>query len=170
MSARRREPRTGEAEFRVRPGARHRPAAAPRQFRRRGRDPPSCGPGHVGVAALLAAAAPHERCRYTGRDIVKIAHLVGWYFPDSVGGTEVYVEGLCRRLREAGHEVIIAAPDAGHGPARRYEYDGVPVFRYPIADQPTRDEAYHRVAMAGSAHLFRWLADERPDILHVHSI
>ena len=26
--------------------------------------------------------------------------------PDSVGGTEVYVEGLCRRLRAAGHEVL----------------------------------------------------------------
>ena len=42
---------------------------------------------------------------------MKIVHLLGWYFPDSVGGTEVYVEGLCRRLRAAGHEVLIAAPD-----------------------------------------------------------
>src|SRR3954462_14193044 len=157
MSARRREPRTGEAEFRVRPGARHRPAAAPRQFRRRGRDPPSCGPGHVGVAALLAAAAPHERCRYTGRDIVKIAHLVGWYFPDSVGGTEVYVEGLCRRLQAAGHQVSIAAPDPRRAGPARYVHHGVPVFRYPISSQPTRDESYHRVAMRGTEHLFRWL-------------
>ena len=38
---------------------------------------------------------------------MKIAHLVGWYFPDSVGGTEVYVEGLCRWLRAAGHVVLI---------------------------------------------------------------
>jgi len=46
----------------------------------------------------------------------------------------------------------------------------VPVFRYPISSQPTRDEAYHRVASRGAEHLFRWLAGERPDILHVHSI
>jgi glycosyltransferase involved in cell wall biosynthesis len=101
---------------------------------------------------------------------MKIVHLLGWYFPDSVGGTEVYVEGLCRRLQEAGHDVMIAAPDPRRTSPAEYEYHGVPVFRYPITDQPTRDEAYHRVAMAGAAHLFRWLAVERPDILHVHSI
>lgn len=101
---------------------------------------------------------------------MKIVHLLGWYFPDSVGGTEVYVDGLCRRLKEAGHEVRIAAPDARRSAPEQYEHHGVPVFRYPITDQPTRDEAYHRVAMRGTGHLFRWLAEERPDILHVHSI
>ena len=101
---------------------------------------------------------------------MKIVHLLGWYFPDSVGGTEVYVEGLCRRLMDAGHEVLIAAPDPRRTAPEQYEYHGVPVFRYPITGHPTRDEAYHRVAMPGSEHLFRWLADERPDILHVHSI
>jgi len=40
---------------------------------------------------------------------VKIVHLLGWYFPDSVGGTEVYVEGLCRRLQDAGHDVQIGS-------------------------------------------------------------
>jgi glycosyltransferase involved in cell wall biosynthesis len=101
---------------------------------------------------------------------LKIVHLLGWYFPDSVGGTEVYVEGLCRRLQDAGHEVLIAAPDPRRTAPKQYEYHGVPVFRYPITDQPTRDQAYHRVAMPGVRHLFQWLANERPDILHVHSI
>ena len=101
---------------------------------------------------------------------MKIVHLLGWYFPDSVGGTEVYVEGLCRRLQDAGHEVLIAAPDPRRTEPEQYEYHGVPVFRYPISDHPTRDEAYHRVPMPGAAHLGRWLAGERPDILHVHSV
>jgi glycosyltransferase involved in cell wall biosynthesis len=101
---------------------------------------------------------------------MKIVHLLGWYFPDSVGGTEVYVEGLCRRLRAAGHEVLIAAPDPRRTAPDAYEHDGVSVFRYPISGDPTRDESYHRVAMKGSAHLFRWLAEQRPDILHVHSV
>jgi glycosyltransferase involved in cell wall biosynthesis len=100
---------------------------------------------------------------------VKIAHLLGWYFPDSVGGTEVYVEGLCRRLRAAGHEVLIAAPDSRHAAPERYEHDHVPVFRYAIAEHATRDEATHRTAVRGAERLYRWLAEERPDILHVHS-
>ena len=100
---------------------------------------------------------------------MKIAHLLGWYFPDSVGGTEVYVEGLCRRLRAAGHHVLIAAPDAHAAAPERYEHDGVAVFRYAISADPTRAEATQRTPVRGSERLHRWLADERPDILHVHS-
>jgi len=101
---------------------------------------------------------------------MRIAHLLGWYFPDSVGGTEVYVEGLSRRLVDAGHHVLIAAPDATRTAPHGYDYGGVRVFRYPVTDRPTRDESYHRVAMRGSEQLMAWLAAERPDILHVHSI
>jgi glycosyltransferase involved in cell wall biosynthesis len=100
---------------------------------------------------------------------VKIVHLLGWYFPDSVGGTEVYVEALCRRLRASGHEVLVAAPDSHNVAKEHYEYDGVPVFRYGIPDTPTRDEAYHRVTVRGGEKLYRWLAEQRADVLHVHS-
>ena len=105
----------------------------------------------------------------TGFARLKIVHLLGWYFPDSVGGTEIYVEALCRRLRKAGHDVLVAAPDAHHAAPERYEHDHVPVFRYAIARTPTRDEAQHRVAVRGAERLHQFLADERPHILHVHS-
>jgi glycosyltransferase involved in cell wall biosynthesis len=101
---------------------------------------------------------------------MKIVHLLGWYFPDSVGGTEVYVEALCRRLRRAGHDVLIAAPDVHRSRPERYEHDGVAVFRYPIPSAPTRDEALHRTAVRGAERLHRFLADERPDVLHLHSV
>jgi glycosyltransferase involved in cell wall biosynthesis len=100
---------------------------------------------------------------------VKIAHLVGWYFPDSVGGTEVYVEGLCRRLRAAGHDVLVAAPDARHVVPARYVHDHVPVFRYQIPAETTRDEARHRIPIRGAEQLYRFLDEERPDVLHLHS-
>jgi glycosyltransferase involved in cell wall biosynthesis len=101
---------------------------------------------------------------------VKIAHLLGWYFPDSVGGTEVYVEGLCRRLSAAGHVMRIAAPDSRGVATEHYEHEGVPVFRYAIPDDVTRDEAYHRVPVRGAERFYEWLERERPDILHIHSI
>jgi glycosyltransferase involved in cell wall biosynthesis len=100
---------------------------------------------------------------------VKIAHLVGWYFPDSVGGTEIYVEGLCRRLRDAGHDVLVAAPDAHHVVPARYLHDRVPVFRYQIPAEATRDEARHRIPIRGAEQLYRFLDEERPDVLHLHS-
>src|SRR5262249_53357602 len=82
---------------------------------------------------------------------------------------EVYVEGLCRRLRAAGHDVLVAAPIIGEERANEYRHDGVRVFRYAIPAEPTRDEAYGRVPVRGSGRLYAWLAAERPDLLHVHS-
>lgn len=101
---------------------------------------------------------------------MKIVHLLGWYFPDSVGGTEVYVEGLCRRLSAAGHVMRIAAPDSRGVAPEHYEHDGIPVFRYTIPAEVTRDEAYHRVPVRGAERLYAWLERERPDVLHIHSI
>ena len=67
---------------------------------------------------------------------MKIVQAVGWYFPDSLGGTEVYVAGLCRRLRDAGQDVLVAAPDPAAAVERSYEHDGIPVYRYPIFNEP----------------------------------
>ncbi|HET7875188.1 MAG TPA: glycosyltransferase [Methylomirabilota bacterium] len=100
---------------------------------------------------------------------MRIVQAVGWYFPDSLGGTEVYVAGLCRRLRAAGQEVLVAAPDPTHADERMYEHDGVPVYRYPIPASPTREEAQGLSAVRGSERFHRWLADRRPDVVHAHT-
>jgi glycosyltransferase involved in cell wall biosynthesis len=101
---------------------------------------------------------------------MKIVHLLGWYFPDSVGGTEIYVQTLCRHLRAAGHDVLVAAPIGGdNARAGAYSHDGVTVFRFPVPAATTRDEALGRVPARGSADLHAWLAAERPDLIHVHS-
>ena len=100
---------------------------------------------------------------------MKIVQAVGWYHPDSLGGTEVYVAGLCRRLRESGQEVLVAAPDPGGVAERRYEHDGVPVYRYPIPSAPTREECQGETPVRGAARFHRWLAQERPDVVHAHT-
>jgi glycosyltransferase involved in cell wall biosynthesis len=100
---------------------------------------------------------------------MKIVQAVGWYFPESLGGTEVYVEGLCRRLRDAGQEVLVAAPDPAHAVERTYEHEGVPVYRYPIPSAPTRDEVQGTVPTRGAERFHRWLAAQRADIVHAHT-
>ena len=100
---------------------------------------------------------------------MKIVQAVGWYFPESLGGTEVYVAGLCRRLRAAGQDVFVAAPDAAHDAERTYEHDGVPVYRYPIPARPTRDEAQGIVPVRGAERFHRWLEALRPDVVHAHT-
>ena len=100
---------------------------------------------------------------------MKIVHLLGWYFPDSVGALR-YVEGLCRRLKDAGHEVLIAAPmrigrcQSVYGATACRSFD----TQSPTTRRATRPITAWRCGRA--EHLSGWLADERPDILHVHSI
>ncbi len=98
-----------------------------------------------------------------------IVQALGWYYPDSLGGTEAYVAGLCRRLRTAGHTVWVAAPDPRHDRERTYTHDGIPVYRYPIPAAPTRDEVQGAVAVRGTEYFRAWLARTSPDIVHLHT-
>jgi len=100
---------------------------------------------------------------------MKVVQAVGWYHPDSVGGTEVYVAALARELRAGGHDVLIAAPEPGLTAPRTYAYDGCEVFRYPIPAAPSRDEAQGDVPVRGAEHFHRWLASTRADVVHMHT-
>ena len=100
---------------------------------------------------------------------MKIVQAAGWYYPDSLGGTEVYVEALADHMRASGHEVLIAAPQAGISVPRTYEHKGCPVFRYPIPLAPSRAEAQGDVPVRGVEHFHRWLADVRADAVHMHT-
>lgn len=100
---------------------------------------------------------------------MRVVQAAGWYLPDSIGGTELYVAALASRLRRAGHDVAVTAPDVGAAHAREYEHEGVPVYRYPIPADVTRDEARGRVAVRGASALHQWLAARRPDVVHAHT-
>jgi glycosyltransferase involved in cell wall biosynthesis len=99
---------------------------------------------------------------------MKIVHTLGWYFPESSGGTEVYVSGLARGLTSSGVEVIVAAPRDGDT-GSSYQYDGIPIFRYPVSPTPSRDEAAGLSAPASLDHFRRWLEKQAPDVYHQHS-
>lgn len=100
---------------------------------------------------------------------MRIVQLCGWYFPESLGGTETYVALLSEQLRAAGHDVLVAAPDPGARDPQVYEHAGIPVFRYPTIDAPTRAEARHDHPVRGAGWLHDWLARVRPDVVHVHT-
>jgi glycosyltransferase involved in cell wall biosynthesis len=100
---------------------------------------------------------------------MRIVQALGWYFPDSLGGTEVYVAALASRLRARGHHVQVAAPEPGLDAARAYEHDHVPVYRYPISVHPSRAEARAQRTVRGAEQFHRWLSQEHPDVVHVHT-
>jgi glycosyltransferase involved in cell wall biosynthesis len=84
---------------------------------------------------------------------LRVVHCVGFYFPDPVGGTEVYVRDLAAALRQHRVECSIAASTTG--PGREYAWEGIPVFRYPADSSPEQFQ-----------QLVRRLA---PDVFHLHS-
>ena len=100
---------------------------------------------------------------------MRIVQAAGWYLPTSNGGTEIYVSELAKRLRAAGHEVLIAAPEAMGQPERTYDLDGFKVYRYPIPPRVTRDEAQGRVVVRGAELFHEWLRRAAPDVVHVHT-
>jgi glycosyltransferase involved in cell wall biosynthesis len=99
---------------------------------------------------------------------MKIVQALGWYFPESVGGTETYVAALSNRLRALGHVVAVTAPEPA-GTARRYQHDGSAVFRYPIPAAPTRAECQGDAPVRGAEALHGFLLNEAPDVFHCHS-
>jgi glycosyltransferase involved in cell wall biosynthesis len=101
---------------------------------------------------------------------LRVLQALGWYYPENVGGTEKYVATLSRLLKDAGNEVVIAAPLAGALEPRVYIHEGLTVFRYPIPSAPSRDEAQSRVPARGSEQFREWLMELKPDIAHFHSI
>lgn len=101
---------------------------------------------------------------------MKILHASGWYFPESLGGTEVYVHALAERQEANGHDVEIATLKPGASSAELGNHGGIRVLRYPTPLEPTRAEAQGRVASRGSEHLQAYLAKTRPDVFHVHTL
>ena len=100
---------------------------------------------------------------------MNVLHAIGWYFPESLGGTEVYVASLAARLNAAGHTCGVVAPLAGADSPYSYVHEGVRVFRYPIPSQLTRAEAQGRERVRGAEEFDSIVRSARPDIVHFHT-
>jgi glycosyltransferase involved in cell wall biosynthesis len=100
---------------------------------------------------------------------MNVVHAVEWFFPDTLGGTEVYVAALAARLAAAGHATSIIAPRVGGRQVQEYIHDGIRVFRYPIPATLTRAEAQGRIRARGAGEFDRIVGHLRPDIVHFHT-
>jgi glycosyltransferase involved in cell wall biosynthesis len=96
----------------------------------------------------------------------RVAHCVGFYFPDQVGGTEVYVQDLLAELgRRSVDGYVVAATDEGF---REYEWEGVQVARYPSNWASIREYSASR-PRAGLSKFQELVLEKQPDLFHLHS-
>jgi glycosyltransferase involved in cell wall biosynthesis len=98
----------------------------------------------------------------------RILLLSGWYYPDSVGGTETYVRHLGKELQNLGWEVFVGAPSVDDQ-EHRYIHDGLPVYRYPISLDPSKEEIRGTSRPKYLDIFSNWIKDLKPDIAHFHS-
>lgn len=97
---------------------------------------------------------------------LRVVHCVGFYFPDSTGGTEVYVRDLAKALLAHSIDGTIIA--ATNGADDRYQWQGVDVIRYQpnATDQPAESAGGDRIGMTAFQKI---VEGTRPDVFHLHS-
>jgi glycosyltransferase involved in cell wall biosynthesis len=112
----------------------------------------------------IGPAMDVERPEFTAT--TDVLHVPFGYFPDPVGGTEIYVAGLVAALRARGLEGVVAAPGESNAV---YVYDQVPVFRFARAASPTFASAYGAPDEDAAVSFRAVLAQVRPSIVHLHA-
>jgi len=97
---------------------------------------------------------------------MKILHVPYCYYPDPVGGTEIYVDALANRQNRLGCEALVAAPAEVEA---SYNVRGLNVHRFAVSTVRDFRELYGQ-GDAVAAHNFKQiLHKEKPDILHLHA-
>jgi glycosyltransferase involved in cell wall biosynthesis len=98
---------------------------------------------------------------------MRVLHVPYTYYPDPVGGTEVYVAGLAAWQRVHGCEVAIAAPGDTDS---SYRHADMPVWRFAAA--PVRDlrDLYGDGNPAAAEAFGRILDEYCPDVVHLHAL
>ena len=122
-------------------------------------------PGVESVVGLieLADAVPARIATAASADVLHVPYT---YFPDAVGGTEVYVAGLAETLRPFGVHSAIAAPGEVDD---TYLHDDVPVFRFATERDADLDRAYGAPDLRAAQSFRALIARLRPRIVHLHA-
>jgi glycosyltransferase involved in cell wall biosynthesis len=97
---------------------------------------------------------------------LRLLHVPYCYYPDPVGGTEVYVASLARLQRTRRYEVAIAAPAGQSG---TYFHDGLPVHRFGVAAKLDLRQLYGEGDPTAATNFHQILDRFRPDLLHLHA-
>jgi glycosyltransferase involved in cell wall biosynthesis len=97
---------------------------------------------------------------------MKSLHVPFGFYPDVVGGTEVYVAALTESLMRQNHPAAIAAPGNA---ATQYAHGNVPVHRFAHDRVTHTGELYDEGDPSAAEGFARILDRERPAVVHLHA-
>jgi len=100
---------------------------------------------------------------------MKICHFLPWYSPARIGGTEIYILQLSKKLVEEGNEVLIICPASANG-TEHFDVQGIPVIAASsIVEEPSSFKIKMGMLPPPQLNEFNsFLQEIRPDILHFH--
>lgn len=99
---------------------------------------------------------------------MRVLHVSYCFYPDPVGGTEVYVEALAQEMQKLGLEVAVAAPAQRE---THYSHKGLPVWRYAVSPTPQDlRELYGAGDVRAAQSFLRVLEESKPGIVHLHAL
>ena len=97
----------------------------------------------------------------------RIVHVPFCYFPEAVGGTEVYVRDLARVQAARGDAVLILAP--GEKPDS-YVHDGIPVVRFQVSNQIDDVTDLYTADKTDVTQFIDAISRFNADIVHIHGV
>lgn len=97
---------------------------------------------------------------------MKVLHVPFCYFPDPLGGTEVYTAALVASQKSFGMTPVIAAPASRNS---EYRHEGIPVHRYRTAERLDLRDQYGAGDREAAAAFDEVLERVRPDVVHLHA-
>jgi len=100
----------------------------------------------------------------------KILMLLGWYYPDSIGGTEKYVKNLSLGLKKLGYNVEIAAPSKNTIKLEEYTHSGIKVYRYPVSNNKFIQHPDKKLTPLNFDQFVDLIDKVSPDLIHMHSL
>ncbi len=89
------------------------------------------------------------------------------YYPEAVGGTEVYVRDLAREQLKRGHHVMILAPAAKRS---TYVHEGIPVVRYHVPDEVADIVDLYSARKTDAQQFIADASGFSADVLHIHGV
>jgi glycosyltransferase involved in cell wall biosynthesis len=98
--------------------------------------------------------------------MTKVLHVPFCYFPDAVGGTEVYAGALAGYQTKLGLTPVIAAPALENA---AYSHEGIPIYRFRTSPSLDLRDQYGEGDSDAAAAFDEILERIRPDIVHLHA-
>jgi glycosyltransferase involved in cell wall biosynthesis len=98
---------------------------------------------------------------------VKIIQVPFCFYPDPVGGTEIYVEALSHHLQSQGLDILIASPGSIN---QTYQHHQIPVHRFALSAQVSDlCDLYGKGDPVAALEFSHILDREKPDLVHLHA-